>query len=108
MGFERWSALAGQHRRTMILVAMLTTFAVVALLIDRPKGTVLEWFALPLTALGGALFAWAAGPRFALPQEASPSLASHSLRHLAFHARLSRSSPATVVPIILADFMYNL
>ncbi len=82
MGFERWSALAGQHRRTMILVAMLTTFAGVALLIDRPKGTVLEWFALPLTALGGAIFAWAVG--------------------------LVRWFPAIGVGIILADFMYNL
>src|SRR5207249_7721204 len=108
MGFERWSALAGQHRRTMILVAMLTTFAGVALLIDRPKGTVLEWFALPLTALGGAIFAWAVGPRFALPQEASPSLASHLLRHLTFHGRLVRWFPAIGVGIILADFMYNL
>jgi len=108
MGFERWSALAGQHRRTMILVAMLTTFAGVALLIDRPKGTVLEWFALPLTAVGGAIFAWAVWPRFGLPQEASPSLASHFLRHLTFHGRLVRLFPAIGVGIILADFMYNL
>src|SRR5256886_13905364 len=107
MGFERWSALVGQHRRTMILVAMLTTFAGVALLIDRPKGTVLEWFALPLTAVGGAIFAWAVWPGFASSQEASPSLASHFLRHLTFHGRLVRLFPAIGVGIILADFMYN-
>src|SRR5256885_1700502 len=99
MGFERWSALVGQHRRTMILVAMLTTFAGVALLIDRPKGTVLEWFALPLTAVGGAIFAWAVWPRFALPQEASQSLASHLLRHLTVHGRLVRLFPPIGVGI---------
>ncbi len=65
MGLDGWAAFADRHRRAMILLALVSTFAGVGLLIDRPKGTVFEWLAVPLLAVGGAVFAWAVWPRTA-------------------------------------------
>src|SRR6266545_6262461 len=56
------AALASQ-RKAMVLLALITTFAGVALLVDRPKGSILEWVALPLVTIGGAIFVWQVWPQ---------------------------------------------
>src|SRR3989442_8315258 len=62
MEILRWVAVLQHRRRTMILVALVTTFAGVGLLIDRPKGTIVEWLALPLLVVGGGLLTLAGSP----------------------------------------------
>src|SRR2546422_10248117 len=62
MELMRWVAALQRRRRTMILVALVTTFAGVGLLIDRPKGTIVEWLALPLLVVGGGLLTLAGWP----------------------------------------------
>src|SRR2546428_14136214 len=62
MEILRWVAVLQHRRRTMILVALVTTFAGVGLLIDRPKGTIVEWLALPLLVVGGGLLTLAGWP----------------------------------------------
>ena len=56
MGLDRWTAFAERHRSLVVLTALLVTFGAVALVLDRPKGAVEMWFALPLFAAGAALF----------------------------------------------------
>jgi len=107
MGLDGWAAFADRHRRAMILFALVSTFAGVGLLIDRPKGTLLEWLAVPLLAVGGAVFAWAVWPRTAAGLDTRTSLASRFLRRVTFDGRLVRLFPAIGVGILLADLAYN-
>ena len=107
MNLKRWSAIANRHRRETTLSALLATFTAAALLIDRPKGTILEWLAVPLLVLGGALFALAAWPSGEQTSASLGSVASHLLRRATFHGRLVPFFPALGVTIVLADFGYN-
>src|SRR2546422_3432772 len=47
VGLKEAVVAAARHRQAMILAALVTTFAGVALFIDRPHGTVLEWLCAP-------------------------------------------------------------
>src|SRR3989442_6267021 len=62
MWLETWTASAKEYRRTIVLAALLTTFTGLALLIDRPKGVVLEWLGVPLVAFGGVLLVLIGSP----------------------------------------------
>ncbi len=108
MSLPKWLAITTRHRRTTILLALLTTFAGVALLIDRPKGTVLEWFAVPILVSGGSLFAWAVWPRGALGPTSGRSTANRLLARLTWNGRLVPLFPVLGVAIVIADFGYNL
>ena len=108
MGLDGWAAFADRHRRAMILFALVSTFAGVGLLIDRPKGTLLEWLAVPLLAVGGAVFAWAVWPRTAAGLDTRTSLASRFLRRVTLDGKLVPLFPAIGVGVILADLAYNL
>lgn len=108
MGLEKVAAIAIRHRSATVLLALVTTFAGVALIVDRPKGTVLEWLALPLIVLGGALFAWVVWPISTSPSEAPPSLASRFLRRATLDGRFVRLFPAIGIGVIIADVTYNL
>lgn len=107
MGLEGLAAFADRHRRWMILVALVTTFAGVGLVIDRPKGTVFAWLAVPLVAFGGAVFAWTVWPRTLAKVDTRTSLASRFLRRVTFNGRLVRLFPVLGVGIVLADVAYN-
>ncbi len=107
MGLDGWAAFADRHRRAMILLALVSTFAGVGLLIDRPKGTILEWLAVPLLAAGGAVFAWAVWPRTAAGPDSRASLASRFLRRVTLDGKLVPLFPAIGVGVILADLAYN-
>ena len=52
MGLKEAVVAAARHRQAMVLAALVTTFAGVALFIDRPHGTVLEWLVAPFVAFG--------------------------------------------------------
>jgi archaeosortase C (PEF-CTERM variant) len=108
MDTEAWAAFAALHRRVIVLFALLTTFAGVALIIDQPKGTVLEWLSVPLLVGGGSVFAWALLPRHAQGVESPPSLASRLLRRLTWQGRLVSLFPIFGIAIVLADIGYNL
>src|SRR2546428_11351152 len=65
VGLKEAVVAAARHRQAMILAALVTTFAGVALFIDRPHGTVLEWLLAPGLAVRAALFThegWARPP----------------------------------------------
>src|SRR5467141_2532492 len=108
MGLEKMAAIARRYRTWTVLFALVTTFAGVALIVDRPKGTILEWFALPLVAIGGAVFAWAVWPVSRPPVRGTASLASRFLQRVTFDGRIIRFFPAIGVGLILADVAYNL
>jgi len=107
MGLKAMAEAFAKSRTMMILIALVTTFAGVALLIDPPKGTVLEWLSLPLLVLGGGLFALALWPASYNVADASESLASRVLGWLTFEGRLVNLFPALGVGIIIADLVYN-
>ena len=107
MGILSWVAILRRHRRAMILAALVTTFAGVGLVIDRPKGTILEWLALPLLVFGGGLLTLSLWPSSHTEAEASSSLARRFLRRLTLNGRLLTFFPAIGVAIILADVAYN-
>src|SRR5437870_13756532 len=106
MGLRHWSPTVSS-RKAIVLTALVTTFAGVGLLIDRPKGTVLEWFSIPLLATGGTLFLWAVWPLARAPVDTRVSLASRMLRRLTFDGRLVRFFPAIGMAIIIVDLAYN-
>ena len=107
MGFQTWVALLTRSRRSTTLVALITTFAGVGLLVDRPKGTILEWLSLPLLIFGGFLFVWALWPA-QLAQPAQPtSVGSRFLTWLTFNGRLTPFFPAFAIGLIAADVAYN-
>ena len=108
MGPEAREAFTARHRRLIILVAVLTTFAGAALLIDRPEGTVLEWFALPILVGGGTVLVWGVWPRGASAPEGPSSVASRILRRLTWQGRLVPLFPVFGAAIVLIDLGYNL
>ena len=107
MRLDALATLAERHRRALILVALLSAFAGVDLLINRPKGSELQWLALPFLAIGGALFAWAVWPRDVAAAEPAPSLAGRLLQRVTGQGRLVRAFPAIGVAIAVLDLAYN-
>src|SRR2546425_11118092 len=107
MGLAALAAIVAQHRRTIVLTAILTTFGGVALLLDRPEGSVLEWFGLPFLVVGGAVFVWGAWPHGKAAPPSPPSVAARLLRHLTWDGRLVPFFPAFGAAIVLADLGYN-
>src|SRR2546422_6744683 len=108
MELMRWVAALQRRRRTMILVALVTTFAGVGLLIDRPKGTIVEWLALPLLVVGGGLLTLAVWPSTDAAVDSSCSLASPFFRWLTISGGLvplfSLIGGAPLIPALV----YNL
>src|SRR3989442_10460160 len=93
MGLGMWAAFADRHRRWMILLALVSTFAGMGLVIDRPKGTIFEWLAVPLLAAGRAGFALALWPHTAAGLDRPTSLPNRFLRPVTFGGRLLRVVP---------------
>ena len=104
---NRIATLAKFHR-AVTLIALITTFAGVALLIDRPKGSVLEWLGIPFLVIGGAVFAWAVWPQTTAPAQSAPNLANRLLSWLTWDRRLMKLFPALGMGIVIADVAYNL
>jgi|SRR5438309_1386608 len=107
MGFRTLAESIANSRHMGTLLALLTTFAGVGLLLDRPKGSVLEWLALPLLTIGGALFIWTFRQIPRSIAEIPDTMASHFLRKLTLGGRLVGLYPALGVAIIIADLAYN-
>ncbi len=105
---ESWAAFAARHRRIIVLFSLLTTFAGVALIIDQPKGTLLEWLSVPLLVGGGTALTWALLPQRAQGIEGLPSLANRLLDRVTWHGRLVPLFPLMAIAIVLADLGYNL
>jgi len=108
MGFERWTGLGVRFRHTISFIALVTTFAGVALLIDRPRGTVFEWVSIPIVVVGGMLLGWSLRPATTPPVGPSTSLASRLIRRITMGGRLLRIFPGFGIAIILGDLTYNL
>jgi len=108
MGLRDWITTLAKFHRAATLIALITTFAGVALLIDRPKGSVLEWLGIPFLVIGGAIFAWAVWPSGTAPVQSAPNLASRLLGWLTWDRRLVKLFPAFGVGIVVADVSYNL
>ena len=101
------SGIAAKHRKVLLLVALLATFAGADLLLNRPKGSGLTWIGLPVLALGAFLFAWAVWPQGRAPAAAEGSLASALLRRATWGGRLIPFFPALGIVVIVADLAYN-
>ncbi|HYS74062.1 MAG TPA: archaeosortase/exosortase family protein [Thermoplasmata archaeon] len=108
MGFDRLATLRVRFRRTISLAALVTTFAGVALSIDRPRGTVFEWVSIPIILVGGTLLAWSMWPAGTPPVGPSTSLASRFIRRITIGGRLLGFFPSLGIAIILGDLTYNL
>jgi exosortase/archaeosortase family protein len=106
MWLKAWTRIANHHRRTTVLAGLLTSFAGVALLIDRPKETLLEWLGIPLVA-SGVLLLLTVWPPSRPSFGASTSVANRLLRRLTWDGRLVPFFPAMGVAIIVADLVYN-
>ncbi len=100
------AALAGQ-RKAMVLMALITTFAGVALLVDRPKGSILEWVALPLVAIGGAIFIWQVWPLTPQKEPARNHIFGKILSRLGLDKQRVSLFPALGAAIVLTDIAYN-
>ena len=108
MGLGAWAALAARHRRALILLALLSTFAGADLLLGTPKDAGWRWLGIPFLAAGTALFAWAVWPRGIETAPSPPSLAGRLVRWLSLQGRLVRYFPALGIAIVVADLGYNL
>ncbi|MGQ0797106.1 MAG: exosortase/archaeosortase family protein [Methanobacteriota archaeon] len=106
-GLSFLARLGERHRRTLVLVALLTTFAGADLALNRPKGSDAQWFAIPFLAAGAALFAWAVWPRGVAPAKTRSSLASRVLGAITWRGRLIPYFPVFGVALIAADLAYN-
>src|SRR5436309_209041 len=108
MDLGAWATFAARHRWIISLLALMTTFAGVALVIDQPKGTPLEWLAPPFLIGGGSAFAWASLPRPMSDSGTRASIASRILSRITWQGRLVSFFPAVAVAIVLGDLVYNL
>ena len=108
MDVQAWAGSLEEHRSVAALLALLSTFAGVGLILDRPKGTVLEWLALPLLVAGGAFLAWVVWPHGTVAATTTDSMANRLLHRITLGGRLVPVFPALGVGIVLADIGYNL
>lgn len=97
-----------RHRTASSLAALLLVFAGVDLLLNPPKGALIEFLAIPFLAAGLLLFAAAFWPegRPAVPVQ-EDTLASRLLHRLTFRGRLVRWFPVLGVAIVVTDLAYN-
>src|SRR5437773_5625206 len=107
MRFGAFAAAVFGRRKVMVLAALLTTFAGVALLVDRPKGSILEWVAPPLVAIGGTIFVWQVWPQIPRKESAQNHIFDKILSRLGFDKRSVSLFPALGVGIVLTDIAYN-
>jgi len=107
MKLRDWIAKLAKSHRATTFVALITTFAGVGLLLDRPKGSILEWLGIPLLIVGGAMFAWAVWPAGLVPVQSAPNLANRLLGWLTWDRRLVKLFPAIGIGIVIADLSYN-
>lgn len=107
MDIERWLRMAARHRAVLILAALLSGFAGADLLLNRPKGSELQWLAVPFLALGAALFVWAVWPKGVASAAMRPSLAARFLHIVTWRGRLVPHFPILGISIIVADLVYN-
>ncbi|HKZ99916.1 MAG TPA: archaeosortase/exosortase family protein [Thermoplasmata archaeon] len=108
MGLPPLGELGVRYRKVLLLAALVSAFAGVDLALNRPKGSELQWLALPFLAGGAGLFAWAVWPRgVATAQASTPSLATELLRRLTFGGRLIPYFPVIGIAAIVADLAYN-
>lgn len=94
-------------RKTLILAALVTISTGVGLIIDRPKGAVVEWLAIPFLVCGGCLLTWAVWPLAGSRPHTQPSVATRLLAKLTMQGRLVRFFPAFGVALIILDLIYN-
>src|SRR2546425_1845678 len=108
MGVMSWVTALQRRRRSMILIALITTFAGLALVLNQPERPSLAWGGIPLVAGGGTILVgifWRASTRL---HESAPSLASSLIRRATWDGRLVRLFPMLGVMILAADLLYNL
>src|SRR2546428_4216757 len=104
MKLRDWIAKLAKSHRATTFVALITTFAGVGLLLDRPKGSILEWLGIPLLIVGGAMFAWAVWPAGLGPVQSGPKLGNRPLGRLKGGRRLGELFPALGIRIVIPGF----
>ena len=94
MNIRDLTKFASNHRSSMVLIALVTTFAAVGLILDPPKRGALGWLGAPLLVLGATLFAWAVWPESDATGGLEDSLAARFLPAITFRGRLLPFFPA--------------
>ena len=101
-------AFLRRHRTASVLAALLLVFAGVDLLLNPPKGQLIELFGIPFLAAGltilALVFRRAPG---ASPKQPRHTLGSRIIDRLTLHGRLTRFLPAFAIAIIALDLAYN-
>lgn len=108
MNIRDLTKFASNHRSIMVLIALVTTFAAVGLILDPPKGGALGWLGAPLLVLGATLFAWAVWPESDGTGGLEDSLAARFLLAITFRGRLLPFFPAIGAGLIAVDLVYNI
>jgi len=108
MGLDRFASQLRRHRSAVVLASLLTACAGVALLLDRPKGGILEWLGIPFVVVGGAAFTWCVWPTEPRLTGLKPTLANRFLSWSTWDGRLVQLFPAFGVATVLADLLYNI
>ena len=108
MGILSLGDVLRRHRRLMVLVALVTTFAGLALVLNQPERTSLAWVGIPLVAGGAAILVGIVWPAETRLPEAPLSLASSLIKRWTWNGRLVRLFPMIGVIILVADLLYNL
>ena len=108
MGLDRFASQLRRHRSAVVLASLLTACAGVALLLDRPKGGILEWLGIPFVVVGGAAFTWCVWPTEPRLTALKPTLANRFLSWSTWDGRLVQLFPAFGVATVLADLLYNI
>src|SRR2546429_2312238 len=107
MDLKRLAGALAEHRRTAALLALVTTFAGVALLLDRRKGSGVECLGRLLRGVGGGSFLSPVWPPPASPTQVRKTVASRFLGIVTLQGRLLPIFPAIGLGLILADLGYN-
>ncbi len=108
MSVPRGVGWAKGHRNALVVAAMVCVVAGADLLFNRPKDLGVQWFSLPLLAMGFGILALIFWPTAkAGPRPAGDTLARRLLWRLTFGGRLVPFLPVVGLAIIVGDLAFN-
>jgi len=109
MSFHNFPSWVREHKSTAILIALLLIFGGIDLLLNPPKGQGIEFFGIPLLAVGIFLVVLAFWPEEGLKARLEKkSLGASLLNFLSLNGKLRPYFPIIGAVIIVADLLYNI
>jgi archaeosortase C (PEF-CTERM variant) len=109
MDLPRAVGWAKGHRNSLVVVAFVFVVAGADLLLNRPEGMGIQWFSLPLIAVGIAILVLLFWPTPKPgPRVIGGTLAARFLHQATFGGRLTPFLPFVGTAIVVIDLGYNL